>query len=67
MPTEEQKQKRARIVWRETPVKEMGKPETVREVVLATDEANLREQFWSSPAFSKSKTRKVEILKIEWL
>lgn len=59
--------KRARIVWRETPAQDMGKPETVREIVTGKTFDEIRENFWKQPAFAPSKMRKVEILTIEWI
>jgi len=66
MPAEQQP-KRAKIVWRQTPAADLGKPETVREIVTGISFDAIREQFWNDPPFAKSKMRKVEIVSLNWL
>lgn len=59
--------KRARITWRETPDAGFGKPRTVHEIVTATTPAELHKNFWAQPSWPVENTRKVEIVKVEWI
>lgn len=59
--------KRARISYRETPDAGFGKPRTVHEIREAADPEQLHELFWANPSWPTGKTKKVEILLVEWV